>query len=65
MKTIVAIKLFLVLCCQTSTNDKEYSYEVHELNNTENTGIIYSRVKHNPGDTIRIAIPTIEITSNK
>jgi hypothetical protein len=65
MKTIVAIKLFLVLCCQTSTNDNEYSYEVHELNNIKNTGIIYSKVKHNQGDTIRIAIPAIEITANK
>ena len=65
MKTIVAIKLFLVLCCSTSTNENEYSYEVHEINNTENTGIVYSRVKRNQGDTIKIAIPTLEITSNK
>ena len=65
MKTIVTIKLFLVLCCSTSTNDKEYSYEVHEINNTQNTGIVYSRVKHNQGDTIKIAIPAMQITSNK
>lgn len=65
MKTIITIKLFLVLCCQTSVNDKEYAYEVHELNNTKNAGTVYSRIKYNQGDTIEIAIPTVQITANK
>ena len=37
MKTVVTIKMFLVLCCSTNTNNNSgYSYEVQELNDKVN-----------------------------
>jgi hypothetical protein len=65
IKTILTIKFFLVLCCQTSTNSGQYVYEVYELPNKQKTGIIYSSVQYKQGDTIKISVPAIEITANK
>lgn len=61
MKTIIAIKLFLVLCCQSST-DGMHIYEVKSLSDTATTGIIYSSATYYMGDTIAMKFP---ITSNK
>ena len=65
MKTIVAIRLFLVLCCQTDVDGNMYSYEVKELTNKDNPGILYSKAKYNVGDTIKIMASMPQITLNK
>ena len=59
MKTIIVIKLFLVLCCQTFT-DGQYKYEVKTLDSTEQTGMIYSTEQYTEGDTIKIKLKTLE-----
>jgi hypothetical protein len=53
MKTIITIKLFLVLCCQ-SVNDGQYKYEVKSLEDTTQTGVIYTGMKYSEGDTIKL-----------
>ena len=53
MKTIIGIKLFLVLCCQT-TNEGQYRYEVKYLEDTTQTGVIFSGVHYSEGDTIKL-----------
>jgi hypothetical protein len=55
MKTIIVIKLFLVLCCQTVT-DGQYKYEVKTLDSTEQTGMIYSTEQYTEGDTIKLKL---------
>ena len=52
MKTIIAIKLFLELCCQSS-NDGQYKYEVKCLNDTTQTGYIHTNTRYFEGDTIK------------
>lgn len=51
MKTIVAIKMFLVLCC-SSYNEGTYKYEVKNLQDTTSNGYVYTSVKYFEGDTI-------------
>ena len=64
MKTVVTIKMFLVLCCSTNTNNNSgYSYEVQELNDKGATGVMFTQVEYNKGDTIKITIPTRETAS--
>jgi hypothetical protein len=53
MKSILIIKLFLVLCCSTTDNG-QYRYEVKNLEDTTQTGIIYSNRVYTEGDTIRL-----------
>ena len=53
MKTIISIKLFLVLCCQT-VSDNQYKYEVKSLEDTTQTGVIYTGMKYSEGDTIKL-----------
>jgi hypothetical protein len=53
MKTIITIKLFLVLCCST-TDSGQYKYEVKNLEDTTQTGVLYSNGVYQEGDTIRI-----------
>jgi len=53
MKTIIGIKLFLVLCCQT-TNEGQYRYEVKSLEDTTQTGVIFSGTHYSEGDTIKL-----------
>jgi len=53
MKTIIAIKLFLVLCCQT-VSDGQYKYEVKNLQDTTQTGVIFSNKQYFEGDTIKL-----------
>jgi hypothetical protein len=53
MKTIIAIKLFLVLCCST-TESGQYKYEVKNLEDTTQTGVIYSNIHYIEGDTIKV-----------
>jgi hypothetical protein len=53
MKLILGIKLFLVLCCQT-TDSGQYRYEVKDLNDTTQTGVFYTKVKFSEGDTIKL-----------
>ena len=55
MKTIIGIKLFLVLCCQT-VSDGQYNYEVKTLDSTEQTGMIYSTAQYTEGDTIKLKL---------
>ncbi|MCX8482527.1 MAG: hypothetical protein ORN50_03025 [Crocinitomicaceae bacterium] len=55
MKTIIGIKLFLVLCCQTA-NDGQYRYEVKSLEDTTQTGMIYSTAQYSEGDTIKLKL---------
>jgi hypothetical protein len=52
MKTIIGIKLFLVLCCQ-SVDNGQYKYEVKSLNDTTQTGVIFSGMHYSEGDTIK------------
>ena len=56
MKTIIGIKLFLVLCCNTKTEDNGYSYEVKDLQNSNSYGTILTERKYLEGDTIKIFI---------
>jgi hypothetical protein len=51
MKTIVAIKMFLVLCC-SSYNEGTYKYEVKNLQDTTVNGYVFTPVKYTEGDTI-------------
>ncbi len=53
MKTIIGIKLFLVLCCQT-VNDGQYKYDVKSLEDNKTTGVIFTTTKYSEGDTIRM-----------
>jgi hypothetical protein len=55
MKTIIGIKLFLVLCCQT-VNDGQYKYEVKSLDDTTQTGVIFSGTHYLEGDTIKLKL---------
>lgn len=54
MKTILAIKMFLVLCCY---QEKEgvYVYEVKEIGKEKVTGTLYHTQKYSEGDTIRFS----------
>lgn len=54
MNTI--IKLFLVLCCNTQTPDKGFSYEVKDLQTKDSYGTILTERKYQEGDTIKIVI---------
>jgi len=51
MKTIITIKMFLVLCC-SSYNEGTYKYEVKNLQDTTKNGYIFTPVKYSEGDTI-------------
>jgi hypothetical protein len=51
MKTIVAIKMFLVLCC-SSYDGSTYKYEVKNLQDTTVNGYVFTPVKYTEGDTI-------------
>jgi len=51
MKTIVAIKMFIVLCC-SNYDGSTYKYEVKNLQDTTTTGHVYTSVKYTEGDTI-------------
>ena len=53
MKTIIGIKLFLVLCCQTIDNGN-YKYEVRSLDDNKTTGVIFSTAQYSEGDTIKL-----------
>ena len=55
MKTIIIIKLFVVMCCQTVDNG-HYRYEVKSAKNNEETGVVFSTAKYSEGDTIKIPI---------
>lgn len=52
MKTILAIKMFLVLCCYQENNGV-YAYEVKEIGNEKVTGTLYHPQRYSEGDTIR------------
>ncbi len=52
MKTIIGIKLFVILCCQ-SAKDGQYTYEVKSLNDTTQTGVVFSTTHYSEGDTIK------------
>lgn len=56
MKTIITIKLFLVLCCQTVDNG-QYQYEVKNIQDTTETGVVYTSIRYSEGDTIKIYSP--------
>ena len=44
---------FVILCCYTeSTNG--YKYEVKNLKDTTQTGVLYSKAKFTKGDTVRL-----------
>lgn len=53
MKSILVIKLFLVLCCST-TDSGQYRYEVKNLEDTTQMGVIYTNRFYTEGDTIRL-----------
>ena len=53
MKTIITIKLFLVLCCHTA-NDGQYKYDVKSLEDTTRTGVIFTSRQYSEGDTIKL-----------
>ncbi len=53
MKTIIGIKLFLVLCCQT-VNEGQYKYEVKSLDSSKQTGVIFTTTHYSEGDTIKL-----------
>lgn len=53
MKTIITIKLFLVLCCHTVDNG-QYQYDVKSLDDTTQTGVVFTGMKYSEGDTIKI-----------
>ena len=65
--TITTIKLFLVLCCQPEV--KGYMYEVKDISNSHEKiitgGTLYTEVKYNEGDTIRLAIPKPSTLTSK
>jgi hypothetical protein len=52
MKEIIIIKLFLVLCCDIDI-DGAYTYEVKNVENHSETGIIGTNIKYSIGDTIK------------
>ena len=56
---IIAIKLFLVLCCQTVDNGN-FKYEVKSLTDSTEVGSIYSNTRYFEGDTIKF-----QLTLNK
>ena len=56
MKTIITIKLFLVLCCQTVDNG-QYKYDVKNLGDTTQTGVVYTSIRYSEGDTIKLYSP--------
>jgi hypothetical protein len=56
MKTIITIKLFLVLCCQTVDNG-QYKYDVKNLEDTTQTGVVYTSIRYSEGDTIKLYSP--------
>jgi hypothetical protein len=56
MKTIITIKLFLVLCCQTVDNG-QYKYDVKNLQDTTQSGVIYTSARYSEGDTIKLYSP--------
>lgn len=58
MKEVI-IKLFIVVCCNTQTPDGVNSYQVKQLPKDDFGGTIYTPVKYQEGDTIRI-ISTIK-----
>lgn len=52
MKTIIAFKMLLVLCCY-SESENGYKYEVKTLGeNVSETGVVYTSTKYSEGDTI-------------
>ena len=51
MKTIVTIKMFLVLCC-SNYDSSTYKYEVKNLQDTTSNGYVYTSIKYSEGDTI-------------
>lgn len=51
MKTI-ALKLFLVICCQFDYKTGTHLYEVKNINDTTYVGTIYSNRVYNMNDTI-------------
>ena len=53
MKSVIVIKLFLVLCC-SSTDNGQYRYEVKNLEDTTQTGVVYTGTRYSEGDTIRV-----------
>jgi hypothetical protein len=53
MKIMLTIKLFLVLCCST-TESGQYKYEVKNLEDTTQIGVIYSNIHYIEGDTIKV-----------
>ena len=65
--TITTIKLLLVLCCQSEV--KGYMYEVKDISNSHEKivtgGTLYTEVKYNEGDTIRLAIPKPSTLTSK
>ena len=52
MKSIIAIKMFLVLCCYQE-KDGVYVYEVKEIGNEKVTGTLYHPQRYSEGDTVR------------
>ena len=54
MKSVVIIKLFLVLCCNTQNEYGQYVYEVKEIDNQKIGGVYYTHIKYNDGDTIQL-----------
>lgn len=52
MKSVVLIKMFLVLCCQLNTDKNGHVYEVKNLNDSTELGTVFSTIKYNQGDTI-------------
>ena len=51
MKTIILIKLFLVLYCSSNDNG-QYKYEVKNLNDSTQIGYVNSNTRYIEGDTI-------------
>lgn len=54
MKSVIVIKLFLVLCCNYQNQYGQYAYEVKEIGNDNERGTFFTQVKYTEGDTIQL-----------
>jgi len=53
MKSVIIIKLFLVLCCDYQNQYGQYVYEVKEIGNNSG-GTFFTQIKYTEGDTIQL-----------
>jgi len=54
MKSVIFIKLFLVLCCDYQNQYGQYVYEVQEIGDERTSGVFYTNIKYTEGDTIQL-----------